>query len=436
MTTEMSLALDILNRRFLIDFPREAARRIETLPADEALAVLSREPVALALPVWETLVPGVSDRLMAQLADDTARELLSRMDAGRAAALLSRLEPERREHLLSLLDPALAKELGAFMLYPADSAGHLMDTRINAFRNETRIEEAVARLRAVKPRATRQLKIVDDANRLIGVVPIENVVVADPDETLETLARPPAAVVSAIDPREHVVDTLNRLKLEELAVIDVEGRLLGVIRYSGLIDALQEEASVDIQTMVGASKDERALSTSWFAVRKRLPWLQINLLTAFLAASVVGLFEDTIARFTALAVLLPVVAGQSGNAGAQALAVTMRGLALREIGLRHWLRVTTKETMVGLLNGIGIAATTAIGVYVWSGNYGLSLVIAVSMVLSMVAAGIAGALVPIGLKRVGQDPATSSSIILTTVTDIAGFFSFLGIATALAGMLE
>jgi magnesium transporter len=151
---------------------------------------------------------------------------------------------------------------------------------------------------------------------------------------------------------------------------------------------------------------------------------------------VVGIFEDTIARFTALAVLLPVVAGQSGNAGAQALAVTMRGLALREIGLRHWLRVTTKESVVGLLNGIGIAATTAIGVYVWSGNYGLSLVIAVSMVLSMVAAGIAGALVPIGLKRVGQDPATSSSIILTTVTDIAGFFSFLGIATALAGMLE
>jgi magnesium transporter len=436
MTSEMSLALDILNRRFLTDFPREAARRIETLSADDALNVLAGEPVALALPVWETLVPGVADRLILHLSDETAKELLSRMDAGRAAALLSRLEPEPREHLLSILDPTLAKELGEFMVYPPDSAGHLMDTRINAFRNETRIEDAVARLRAVKPRPTRQLKIVDDANRLIGVVPIENVVVADPDETLETLAKPPAAVVSATDPREHVVDTLNRLKLEELAVIDLEGRLLGVIRYSGLIDALQEEASVDIQTMVGASKDERALSSSLFAVRKRLPWLQINLLTAFLAASVVGLFEDTIARFTALAVLLPVVAGQSGNAGAQALAVTMRGLALREIGLRHWLRVTSKETVVGLLNGIGIAATTAIGVYVWSGNYGLSLVIAISMVLSMVAAGIAGALVPIGLKRVGQDPATSSSIILTTVTDIAGFFSFLGIATALAGMLE
>lgn len=171
-------------------------------------------------------------------------------------------------------------------------------------------------------------------------------------------------------------------------------------------------------------------------VVKRLPWLQINLLTAFLAASVVGLFEGTIARFTALAVLLPVVAGQSGNAGAQALAVTIRGLVLREITLRHWSRVVAKEAIVGLLNGLAVAATTALGVYVWSRSFGLVLVCAVAMVISMIAAGLAGALTPILLRRFGQDPATSSSIILTTVTDVVGFFSFLGIATLLAGMLE
>jgi magnesium transporter len=187
--------------------------------------------------------------------------------------------------------------------------------------------------------------------------------------------------------------------------------------------------------MVGASRDERALSPALFAVKKRLPWLQINLLTAFMAAAVVGLFESTIARFTALAVLLPVVAGQSGNAGAQALAVTMRGLALREISLRHWLKVTVKEVQTGFVNGIAVAITCGIGVFFWSGSVGLVLVIAVSMVLAMVAAGFAGALVPIMLTRLGQDPAQSSSIILTTVTDVAGFFSFLGIATMLAGIL-
>lgn len=168
---------------------------------------------------------------------------------------------------------------------------------------------------------------------------------------------------------------------------------------------------------------------------KRLPWLQINLLTAFLAASVIGLFEGTIAKFTALAVLLPVVAGESGNAGAQALVVTIRGLVLREISLRHWSMVVFKEMNVGLMNGFAVAATTALGVYIWSRSVGLVLVIAAAMVISMVAAGFAGALVPIMLQRFGQEPAQSSSIILTTVTDVVGFFSFLGIATLFSSML-
>jgi magnesium transporter len=191
-------------------------------------------------------------------------------------------------------------------------------------------------------------------------------------------------------------------------------------------------------SMVGASRQERALSPVSFAVRKRLPWLQINLVTAFLAAAVVGIFEGTIARFTALAVLLPVVAGQSGNTGAQALAVTMRGLAMREIRIGQWLQVARKEAGVALLNGIAVALTTSLGVFVWSRSGGLALVIGVSMVLSMLAAGVAGVagvLVPVGLTKIGQDPAQSSSIILTTVTDIVGFASFLGIATLLSGML-
>jgi magnesium transporter len=170
-------------------------------------------------------------------------------------------------------------------------------------------------------------------------------------------------------------------------------------------------------------------------VRARLPWLEINLLTAFLASAVVGLFEPTIAAFTALAVLLPVVAGQSGNTGAQALAVTMRGLALREIRVAQWARVVRKETAVAFFNGWAVALTTALGVFVWSRSPGLALVIGSSMVISMVAAGLAGAAIPIVLTSIGRDPAQSSSIILTTVTDVVGFFSFLGIATMLSGML-
>ena len=218
-------------------------------------------------------------------------------------------------------------------------------------------------------------------------------------------------------------------------MIDMHDRLLGVIRHDALMQAVKEEATADLATLVGASKDELALSPALFAVRKRLPWLNINLLTAFAAASVVGLFESTIAQFTALAVLLPVVAGQSGNTGAQALAVVIRGLALREIRARQWQPVLLKEALAGAINGICIAVVTAIGVYVWSQSLGLCLVIFLAMILSMVIAGVCGAAIPLVLAAMRQDPAQSGSIILTTVTDIMGFFSFLGLASAFSYLL-
>jgi magnesium transporter len=230
---------------------------------------------------------------------------------------------------------------------------------------------------------------------------------------------------------ERLADT----RVASLPVLDAEGRLVGVIRAATLVSVAQEEAGADMQAMVGASRDERALSTVSFAVRKRLPWLHINLVTAFLAAAVVGVFEETIARVTALAVLLPVVAGQSGNTGAQALAVTMRGLALREVRPRHWLRIAFKESRVALINGIAVALTTSAGVWLWSDSSGLALVIGLSMVVSMLAAGLAGAIIPVALTVSGQDPAQASSIILTTVTDVIGFLSFLGLAALLAGTL-
>ncbi|HXV84374.1 MAG TPA: magnesium transporter, partial [Candidatus Binatia bacterium] len=322
------------------------------------------------------------------------------------------------------------------MAYPPDSAGHMMDPRATTFRPDATAREALGRIRARRQRRIYDIYLVDGEGRLVGAVALQELALAAPSQRLEELVRGTPASVHAMAGREEVVDLLTRLKLPSLPVVDVEGRLIGVIRHEALITAAEEEASADIQTMVGVSKEERALSNVSFAVRKRLPWLQINLVTAFLAAAVVGLFEGIIARFTALAVLLPVVAGQSGNTGAQALAVTMRGLALREIRPRHWLRISVKEANVALLNGLAVALTTSLGVYVWSRSVGLALVIGLSMVISMVAAGLSGAAVPMILIALGQDPAQSSSIILTTVTDVVGFFSFLGIATLLAGMLQ
>jgi magnesium transporter len=236
--------------------------------------------------------------------------------------------------------------------------------------------------------------------------------------------------------RDEVVDLLNRRALTSLPVVDLDGQVLGILRYDALVQAAQQAATDDLQQMVGAGKDERALSGPLFSVKSRLPWLLINLATGFLAASVVGLFDATIAKFTALAVLMPVVAGQAGNTGAQALAVTIRGLALREIRIGHWWRVCRKEVLGSFVNGASVALVTASCTFVWSRNMGLAAVIGISMVGSMIIAAVSGALVPIVLTALKRDPAIASSIILTTITDVTGFFSFLGLATLLSNLLD
>jgi magnesium transporter len=279
-------------------------------------------------------------------------------------------------------------------------------------------------------RRVTDVMVCDDAQRLVGSVPLQALIVADPETTVEGFVQETPAV-TPMTPRDEVVELLERTRLASLPVVDFDRRLLGVIRHHALVRAAQADAAGDLSKMVGAAVEERALSSPVVTVKSRLPWLLINLLTAFAAAFVVGIFDATIAEMTALAVLLPVVAGQSGNTGAQALAVTARGLSLREVRVPQWFRVVRKEVAAAGFNGIVIAAVTGAAVLVWSGNPGLCAVIALSMEISMVLAALSGAVIPILLTALGRDPATASSIVLTTVTDITGFFSFLGLATVL-----
>lgn len=436
MSAELSAVLARLNRRYLHDHPESAARSLEALPLDDALDDLGGQQADVLARAWPHLAADRGADLLLRMPEDLARDVLAQLLPTEAARFLGAMtEAEERERMIAPLAADLAAQLRELMTYPHDAAGRLMDTRVLSFRDDLTASAALQLVRGSRGRIVRTLFLVDAANRLIGQVPLQQLAVAPGDAPLRSLAQGVVAVVNPMDSRDEVVQTVERHRLTDLPVVDLDGRLVGLIQHDMLVQALQEEAAADIGAMVGVSPQERALSTPWFAVKKRLPWLQINLVTAFLAAAVVGVFESTIAQFTALAVLLPVVAGQSGNAGAQALAVTMRGLALREVTARQWLSVTAKEVSVGLLNGVAVAATCGLGVWLWSGSIGLVLVICASMVLAMVAAGFAGAVVPMALTRLGQDPAQSSSIILTTVTDIAGFFSFLGIATLLSRLL-
>lgn len=424
-----------LQRAFFAHHPAASIGPLEQMETAAQIEIFERQPVPAMLPVWERLSPDIGQKLLAALPAAVVTDTMHRLDPVRLAHLLAGFDGDGRERLLALVGDRIAKEVREALRYPPDCAGALMDPRARLFRETSTVSEVLARLREDRRPGRVGLFVVDSDNRLVGRVDMQDLALAESGESVGDLVQAVEAVVEPMATREEVGEILEEYRLADLAVVDLDGRLIGVIRHAAIVEAEKERASVGIQTMVGVSKDERATSSVPFAVRKRLPWLQINLVTAFVAAAVVGLFEHTIAQFTALAVLLPVVAGQSGNTGAQALAVTMRGLALREIRAAQWPRVVFKETNVGFWNGVVVALTTSVGVLVWSGSWGLALIIATSMVLSMIIAGVAGAAIPIVLTVLGQDPAQSSSIVLTTITDVTGFFSFLGIATLMAGLI-
>ena len=428
MTALAAAARDALADHAIAAHPHLAAVALEGGEPDEAAAVLGSRPPAAAARVIGHMVTEQAARVLAALGDDHVRAVLAAIPAPRAAAILAWLDPGPRERLLGLAGESIARELRDLLAYPPNTAGGLMDPRVFTTRETETAGAALALLRDA-PGALYEVYVVDDAHRLAGAVPVHRLALAAPDTPIASLMDPAPGAVAATTTREELVDYLTRTGLPSIGVVDADGALLGVLRHAALVGAAEEEAALDLQRMVGASVDERALSPVGFAVKKRLPWLNVNLVTAFVAAGVVGLFESTIAKVSALAVMLPVVAGQSGNSGAQALAVTMRGLALREVRGSHWRRLAFKEAMVGTINGVAIAVIAGAGVLLWSGSLGLAGVMAASMVVAMAAANFAGASIPMVLSRFGQDPAQSASIFLTTVTDVVGFSVFLGLAT-------
>lgn len=433
LSLETPLVLRLVERFLGLD-PDEAARALERLEPAEIARVLAPASPVVAANVLRRLGTDDASRVLRRLPADGAAGVLAELDPSRTATLLARLDDADRAAILSHLPPPTANEIEQLLEFPPGTAGHIMDTRVTSFAPGTRVDRALSVIQSLRDRRIVDVMLIDPDGRLIGAVALQDLVGARPEQALEELQRQ-VVFVHPMTRRDEVVDLLQQHRVASLPVVDLQGRLIGILRQSTLLDAAQHDAIADLQQMVGVSREEQALSSPWLAVRTRLPWLHVNLLTAFVASAVVGLFEGTIARFTALAVLLPVVAGQSGNTGAQAMAVTIRGLALREIRAFHWWRVVRKELAVGLTNGVVIALVTAAGVWAWSRSAGLAAVISLSMVTSMCTAAVAGASVPILLTALKRDPATASSIILTTVTDIVGFFSFLGLATALSSLL-
>lgn len=424
----------MLNKEFAAKTPREIAIELESKSHTEIISFLETSAKEVTHKVFFEFSTYTIIDVFSLMNDDLFIKIFANADTHEAARVLSRLHSDLVDKKIQLLPEIISVEIQDFLTYNENTAGFLMETDMFSSSKDDTVEMTLIKLRKLGNRRILTVYIVDEEQKLIGRVPINYIAIASTEQKLEELMYI-AYSVPLMATRDDILYSIETHSLLQVPVVDTYNHLVGIIRNDTLLAVSLEESSGDLQTMFGAGKEEHALSKTSFAVRKRLPWLQINLVTAFLASMVVGFFEDTIAQITILAIFLPVVAGQSGNTGSQALAVTIRGLALKEIRTGQWMVVARKELMVGFINGIAVAITTGIVVFFWADSLGIAIVIGISMIFSMVIAGFAGAVIPIGLKAIGQDPATSSSIILTTVTDICGFLSFLGLASALSSVL-
>jgi magnesium transporter len=392
---------------------------VSALPPElsgEALAEMPEE--AHAEDTLARMHPEQAAGIVEELADDDAADLLGQLEEHTAERILAELEAPERAEVEQLLR------------YDEYSAGGLMTTRLVTVADHATSAEAIEAIRRQSEEAEGfiQVYVTDREDRLQGVVPLKGLVTSPPERPVREFMEDADIRVHPEEPQEHVADLMSRYNLLEVPVVDGNARLLGRVTFDDVIDVVEAEATEDLLKFGGVSADEDIAAPWYSAVRSRLPWLYVNLLTAFAAAGVVYLFSESLQRLTWLAVFMPVIAGMGGNTGTQALAVTVRRLALGLVKKGTGTRIVAKEAVVGFLNGVAIACAAGLaGVFAAGTNFGI--VVFCAMVGNLFVAGFAGAFVPLLLERLKVDPAIASSIFVTTFTDMCGFFLLLGLAT-------
>ena len=374
---------------------------------------------------------GVRDEILAFLAPEKLAEAVRALESDDVVYLLEDLEEDARRRVLESLEPADRAAVTKSLAYPEDSAGRLMQGEVVKAPPFWTVGQMIDYLRASDdlPEDFHDIIIVDPAAKPIGTVPLSVLLGARRPVTLESLMADDFRTIHVEEPEADVAYAFNQYHLVSVPVVDDGGRLVGIITIDDAMEVLEDEAEEDIMRLGGVG-DEEISHKVWAITRRRFPWLAVNLLTAIMASLVIAIFDQTISSYVALAVLMPIVASMGGNAGTQTLTVAVRALATRDLTPTNAMRIVLRETLVGLANGIGFAVIIGAVVWGWYGNPWLGGVIGAAMVVNMLVAGMAGILVPIGLDKVGADPALASGTFVTTVTDIVGFFVFLGLAAA------
>ena len=380
------------------------------------------------------LMPAVTDAL----ADQRLADVIGRLEIDDMLELVAGIPEERRAEVVAHLSAAKREELERAQRHLPSTAGHVMTTQFVALDEKLTAQQAIDRIRAAgdETGSIFYLYVVDEGGHLRGVVPLRRLVSAPPDRSVAELMITEPVSVRADADQEQAAQLVARYDLLAIPVVDAEGRMLGVITVDDVIDVIHQEATEDRYLLAGLSEEDRVFTPALHSVRKRLPWMLANLGTCFLAAWVVGWFERALEEVVVLAVFMPVVAGMGGNGGIQAVTVITRGIALGEIEFSTGLRAVGKELAVGLLIGLVTGVVSALAAWLWQGDPWLGLALVLAMMLTLGVAGLAGAAIPLLLQALRLDPALGAGVIVTTFTDVFGFFSFLGIATLMLDRLS
>ncbi len=378
----------------------------------------------------------VREEILHELPAETVAEGVRELESDDAVYILEDLPREERDEILGQLPAPERVALARSLDYPEDSAGRLMQTDLIAIRPSWTVGQAIDHMRESPDLPDRffELYVVDADQRLRGTVALDRLLRSKRPTSIDRLTDREPRTVRATDGQEHVARLFERYNLIAAPVIDEADRLVGVITFDDVVDVIEEEAEKDIMALGGVRGEEELSDSVWTIATSRFNWLLLNLATAFLASAVLNLFEGELQKMVALAVLAPIVASQGGNAATQTMTVAVRALATRELSGANAWRIVMRELMVGLVNGAAFAVITGVAAAVWFQVPGLGVVIGLAMICNLAAAALGGILVPLALNRWRADPAVSSGVFVTTITDVIGFFAFLGIATLWFGL--
>lgn len=413
--------------------PAEIAGFIESLPGEDRQGLWDALPQGRQSEVLAELSAGVRARFVADLALDDLLAITEQLDPDDVADLVGALPDARVEELLGALDSHDRARLEQMLAYPEDTAGGLMTPEAVTVRPDITVEVVLRylRRRAAMPDATDKLIVVDRRDRFLGEVALTDLLTTRADRTIAEIMRRDTTALAASTPAAEVAQLFTRRDLISAPVVDAGGRFLGRITIDDVVDVLRAQADESFLGMAGVRSDEDLFAPVLRSVRQRAVWLGVNLITALLAAAVIRSFSGTIEKMVALAALMPIVASMGGNAGMQAMTLTVRGIALGQVGGGNVRALLAKELLVGLLNGLLWAAVVAAVAFLWFRNPLISAAIFGAMVITLSSAALAGVMIPVTLKRMNIDPAIAGSIVVTVITDAIGFFAFLGLGTVL-----